>query len=108
MFTHQYLKRGFSIRSVLILLFTIQDVGQDITSTDMDPHGLVSNAQLEPTVTERMLSHALAVLREQQHPLKEAHTAFFVTKVRFKFFQNNCQLICNLLFGIKFFSINVS
>ena len=31
----------------------------------MDLHGLVSNAPLDPTVTERMLSHALAVLKEK-------------------------------------------
>ena len=79
MFTHQYLKREFSIRSVLILLFTIQDVEQDITSKGMDLHGLVSNAPLDPTVTERMLSHALAVLKEKQHPLKDAQATCIVT-----------------------------
>ena len=73
----------------MVLLFIIQDVGQDITSKDMDLHGLVSNVPLDPTMTERMLSHALPVLKEKQHPMKEAHKAFIVTKVRFKFFQNN-------------------
>ena len=45
----------------------------------MDLHGLVSNAPLDPTVTERMLSHALAVLKEKQHPLKDAQAACIVT-----------------------------
>ena len=65
----------FLIICVLIILFVIQDVERDIT-TKYIPIKLtkcfVPSAQSDPTVTERMLRHALTVLKEKQHPMKEA------------------------------------
>ena len=37
------------------------------------------SAQSDPTVTERMSRHALTVLKEKQHPMKEAQATQIVT-----------------------------
>ena len=64
----------FLIICVLIILFVIQDVERDITTKDLIKvtKCFVPSAQSDPTVTERMLRHALTVLKEKQHPMKEA------------------------------------
>ena len=64
---------------ILILLCTIKDVEKDITTKDLDLQWFVPNVQLDPTVTERMLNHALLVLMEKQQPMKEVQENFIAT-----------------------------